>query len=87
MKDLVTDVDQQIRSAVVKVSDSKGHTSLFRRNTQHFYLIEMRDNDIEDVPTTEDESVTVSQVKLIQTTNLTDATRRGEALRCKTQVT
>ena len=87
MKDLVTDDDQQIRSAVVKVSDSKGHTSLFRRNAQHFYLIEMRDDDIEDIPTTEDESVTVSQVKLIQTTNLTDATRRGEALRCKTQVT
>ena len=87
MKGLATDDDQQVRSAVVKVSDSKGHTSLLRRNAQHLYLIEVRDEDIEDAPTTEEESVTVSQAKLIQTTNLTEATRRGEALRCKTQVT
>ena len=49
--------------------------------------MEVKDEDIEDAPTTEEELVTVSQVKLIQTTNLTEATRRGEALRCKTQVT
>ena len=87
MKDLVTGVDQQVKFVVVKVSDSKGHISLLRKNAQHLYLIEVRYEDIEDVPTTEEESVTVSQAKLIQTTNLTEETRRGEALKCKTQVT
>ena len=74
MKDLATDDDQQVRSAVIEISDWKGRTSLLRRNVQHLYLIEVRDEDIEDVPTTEEESITVSQVKLIQTTNLTEAT-------------
>ena len=32
VKDLITGHDQQVRAAVVKVSDPKGHTSLFRRS-------------------------------------------------------
>ena len=44
---------------VAKVSDPKGHISLLRRCV---YPTEVRDEDIEDVPTTEEESVTVNQV-------------------------
>ena len=43
---------------VVKVSDPKGHVNLLRRSV---YPTEVRDEDIEDVPTAEEESVTVNQ--------------------------
>ena len=82
VKDLITGDDQQARAAVVKVSDPKGHTSLLRRSVQHLYPIEVRDEDIEDVPSTEEESVTVSQVDPSSRPRR-EAARRGEELRRK----
>lgn len=82
VKDLITGDDQQVRAAVVKVSDPKGHTSLLRRSVRHLYPIEVRDEDIEDVPSTEEESVTVSQVDPSSRPRR-EAARRGEELRRK----
>lgn len=82
LSDLITGDDQQVRAAVVKVSDPKGHTSLFRRSVRHLYPIEVRDEDIEDVPSTKEESVTVSQVDP-SSRPCREAARRGEKLRRK----
>ena len=82
VKDLITGDDQQARAAVVKVSDPKGHTSLLRRSVRHLYPIEVRDEDIEDVPSTEEELVTVSQVDPSSRPRR-EAARRGEELRRK----
>ena len=84
VKDLITGDDQQVRAAVVKVSDPKGHTSLLRRSVRHLYPIEVRDEDVE-LPTTEDESVTESR-DVPSCRPCREAARREES-RCKTQVT
>ena len=82
VKDLITGDDQQVRAAVVKVSDPKGRTSLLRRSVRHLYPIEVRDEDIEDSPAIEEESVTVSQVDSNRRPHR-EAARRGEESRRK----
>ena len=84
VQDLITGDDQQVRAAVVKVSDPKGHTSLLRRSVRHLYPIEVRDENIEDVPTTEEESLSVSQVDSNRRP-CREAARRGEESRRKHQ--
>ena len=84
VQDLITGDDQQVRAAVVKVSDPKGHTSLLRRSVRHLYPIEVRDENIEDVPTTEEESLSVSQVDSNRRPRR-EAARRGEESRRKHQ--
>ena len=61
---------------VVKVSDPKGHISLLRRSV---YPTEVRDENIEDVPTTEEELVTVNQVDSNHR-SCQEAARRGVEL-------
>ena len=53
-----------MRAAVVEVSDPKRYRSLLKRSVQYLYPIEIRDEDIADVSTTEEGSVTVSLVNL-----------------------
>ena len=84
VQDLITGDDQQVRAAVVKVTDPKGHTSLLRRSVRHLYPIEVRDENIEDVPTTEEESLSVSEVDSNHRPRR-EAARRGEESRRKHQ--
>ena len=74
---MTTGDNQQVRAAVVEVFDPKRHRSLLKRNVQYLYPIEIRDEDIADVPTTEEESVTVSQVNLNHL-SCQEAARKGE---------
>ena len=65
---------------MVEESDPKRHRSLFKRSVQHLYPIEIiiiRDEDIAGVPTTEEESVTVSKINLNHI-SCQEAARRGE---------
>ena len=80
---LITDDDEQVKAPVVKVSDLKGHTSLLRRSV---YPTEVRDEDIEDVPTTKEEPVTINQVDSNHR-SCQEAARRAVELRRKIQVT
>ena len=82
MKDLISGDHQQVRAAVVKVSDPKGHINLLRRSVWYLYPIEVRDENIEDVPTSEEKSVTVSLVDPSRRPHQ-EAARRGEELRRK----
>ena len=84
VQDLITGDDQQVRAAVIKASDPKGHTSLLRRSVRHLYPIEVRDENIEYVPTTEEESLSVSQVDS-NCRPRQEAARRGEESRQKHQ--
>ena len=60
VQDLVAGDDQQVRAAVVKVSDPQGNTRLLRRSVKHLYPIEVRNEDIEESPTPNNEkAVTV----------------------------
>ena len=82
---MTTGDNQQVRAAVVEVSDPKRHRSLLKSSVQYLYPIEIRDEDIADVPTTEEESVTVSQVNL---NHISCQEAEGkERIKAKTQLT
>ena len=51
VQDLVAGDDQPVRAAVVKVSDPQRNTRLLRRSVKHLYLIEVRNEYIEESPT------------------------------------
>ena len=51
VRDLIAGDDQQVRAAVVEVSDPQGNTRLLRRSVKHLYPIEVRNDDDEESPT------------------------------------
>ena len=63
VQDLIVGEDQQVRAAIVKVSDPQGNTRLLRRSVKHLYPIEVR-NDTEEsqTPNKEENTVTVHSV-------------------------
>ena len=69
VQDLIVGEDQQVRAAIVKVSDPQGNTRLLRRSVKHLYPIEVR-NDTEEsqTPNKEENTVTVYSSKIPEST-------------------
>lgn len=56
---LIMGDDQQVRAAVIKVSDPQGNTRLLRRYVKHLYPIEVRNEDVKElIPVTTEETIT-----------------------------
>ena len=65
VQDLIAGDDQQVRIALVKVSDHQGNSRLLRKSVKHLYPIKVRNKDTEEsqTPNNEENTVTVHSSK------------------------
>ena len=67
MTDLITFDDQQVRAAVIKVSNPPGNTRLLRRSERHLYLIEVKNEDMKELtPVSTEETVDLEEESATQ---------------------
>ena len=71
--DLITGDDQQVRVAVIKVSNPPGNTRLLRRSVRHLYSIEVKNEDIKELM-----SVSTEETVDLQEESATQINRRPQ---------